>query len=563
MKKLINAARDVVPEMLEGLALAHPDIALLADANVALRADARAHAERGRVAVISGGGAGHEPAHAGYVGPGMLTAAVSGDVFTSPSTDTILAAIRTVAGPAGVLLVVKSYTGDRLNFGLAAELARAEGIAVETVVVADDVALASGDDTAGRRGIAGTVFVHKVAGAAAESGASLAEVKAEAEAAAGAVGTMGVALTPCTVPAAGRPGFELGEDEVELGLGIHGEAGVRRDKIASADTFVTELLDRIVAETGLAAGDRVALLVNNLGGTPTMELDIVLRGAVRDLAGRGLVLERAWRGSFLTALEMAGMSLSLLRVDDARLARLDAATSAPAWPTPVAGRLGEVTVLPAAPAPGSADAGTPLTEPTPLTRAIEAVCAALTEAEPRLTELDRIVGDGDLGISLARGAEAIGRELPGYGGGSPAAVLRGLADTVRRALGGTSGPLYSVLLLRAASAVAQDTGPRGWREALAAGARAIGELGGAQVGDRTMLDALVPAGEALVGGASLAEAIDAAAAGTEETAGRSARRGRSSYLGDRAIGTVDPGAEAVVIWLRAIAESLDGEAERA
>ncbi|MFE3199431.1 dihydroxyacetone kinase family protein [Embleya sp. NPDC055664] len=563
MKKLINSARDVVPEMLEGLALANPGIALLDGANVALRADARAYAQSGRVAVISGGGAGHEPAHAGYVGPGMLTAAVSGDVFTSPATDTILAAIRTVAGPAGVLLVVKSYTGDRLNFGLAAELARAEGIAVEVVVVADDVALAAGEGTAGRRGIAGTVFVHKVAGAAADAGATLAEVRAEAEAAARAIGTMGVALSPCTVPAAGQPGFELGEDEVELGLGIHGEAGVRRDKIAPADTFVAELLDRIVTETGLEAGDRVALLVNNLGGTPTMELDIVLRGAVRDLAGRGLVLERAWRGSFLTALEMAGVSLSLLRVDDARLARLDAATSAPAWPTPVAGRVGEVTVLPAAPAPGTADAGTALTEPTPLTRAVEAACAALTEAEPHLTELDRIVGDGDLGISLARGAEAVRRELPGYGGGHPAAVLRGLADTVRRALGGTSGPLYSVLLLRAAGAVEADPSPHGWREALAAGARAVGELGGARVGDRTMLDALVPAGEALVGGASLAEAIDAAAAGTEETATHSARRGRSSYLGDRAIGTVDPGAEAVVIWLRAVADALDAEDERA
>ncbi|MYW00118.1 dihydroxyacetone kinase subunit DhaK, partial [Streptomyces sp. SID3343] len=493
MKKLINSARDVVPEMLEGLALANPDIALLDGAAVALRADARAHAAAGRVAVISGGGAGHEPAHAGYVGPGMLTAAVSGDVFTSPSTDTILAAIRTVAGSAGVLLVVKSYTGDRLNFGLAAELARTEGIEVETVVVADDVALAAGDDTAGRRGIAGTVFVHKVAGAAAEAGASLAEVRYEAQEAARAVGTMGVALTPCTVPAAGRPGFELADDEVELGLGIHGEAGIRRDKMATADAFTVELLDRIVTETGLSAGDRVALLVNNLGGTPTMELDIVLRGAAHNLAQRGLVLERAWRGSFLTALEMAGVSLSLLRVDDARLARLDAVTTAPAWPTPVRGRVGEISVVTPPPAPAGADHATPVTAPSPLTRAVEAVCAALIAAEPHLTELDRIVGDGDLGISLTRGAEAIRAEFPGYGGGTPAVVLRGLADTLRRALGGTSGPLYSVLLLRAATVLDADTSARGWADALAAGARAIGELGAARVGDRTMLDALVPA----------------------------------------------------------------------
>jgi dihydroxyacetone kinase len=556
MKKLINSARDVVPEMLEGLALVNPAIALLDGATVALRADARVHADAGRVAVISGGGAGHEPAHAGYVGPGMLTAAVSGDVFTSPSTDTILAAIRTVAGPAGVLLVVKSYTGDRLNFGLAAELARTEGIDVELVVVADDVALAAGDHTAGRRGIAGTVFVHKIAGAAAESGASLAEVRYEAEQAARAVGTMGVALTPCTVPAAGHPGFELAEDEAELGLGIHGEPGTRRDKMAGADAFTGELLDRIVADKGLSAGDRVALLVNNLGGTPTMELDIVLRGAVRNLAKRGVVLERAWRGSFLTALEMAGVSLSLLHLDDARLARLDAATTAPAWPTPVHGRMGEISVVTPPPAPGGTANVTPVTASTPLARAVEAVCAALTAAEPHLTELDRIVGDGDLGISLSRGARAIRAEFAGYGGGTPAAVLRGLADTLRRALGGTSGPLYSVLLLRAATVLDEDTSARGWADALAAGARAIGELGAARVGDRTMLDALVPAAEALIGGAPLADAIEAAVAGTEATAHRSARRGRSSYLGDRAIGTVDPGAEAVVIWLRAIEESL-------
>ena len=563
MKKLINAPGDVVPELLEGLALANPDIALLDGENVALRADARTYAKSGRVAVISGGGAGHEPAHAGYVGPGMLTAAVSGDVFTSPATDTILAAIHAVAGPAGVLLVVKSYTGDRLNFGLAAELARAEGIPVETVVVADDVALAAGDDdTAGRRGIAGTVLVHKVAGAAAQAGESLARVTHEASEAARAVGTMGVALTPCTVPAAGRPSFELGDDEIELGLGIHGEPGVRRDRISTADTLVGELLDRIVAEVGLSAGDRVALLVNNLGGTPTMELDIVLRAAVRRLTARGLTPERAWRGTFLTALDMAGVSLSLLRLDDTRLARLDAATTAPAWPAPGQGRVGDVVRWPRPATPTSDDNATPVADPTPLTRAVAAVCTALKDAEDHLTELDRVVGDGDLGISLARGADAITREFARYGGGSPAEVLRGLADTVRRALGGTSGPLYSVLLLRGAAVLDEDASLHGWAEALAAGTRAIGELGGARVGDRTMLDALAPAAEVLVGGGDVGAAVEAARSGTEATAAHSARRGRSSYLGDRAIGTVDPGAEAVTIWLDAIARSLaeDGAA---
>src|SRR4051812_30873604 len=233
MKKLINRPLDVVREMVEGLAAVYPGLRLLPGRTVLVRDDAE-RARDEKVAVISGGGSGHEPAHAGYVGRGMLSAAVAGAVFTSPDPDTIVAAIRAVTGPPGVLLIVKNYTGDLLNFGLAAELARAEGIAVEVVVVADDVALAAATETAGRRGLAGTVLVHKVAGAAAEAGASLAEVAVEARAAAGAVRTMGVALSPCTVPAARRPGVVLGGDEIEIGLGIHGEPRVRRRALGAA-----------------------------------------------------------------------------------------------------------------------------------------------------------------------------------------------------------------------------------------------------------------------------------------------------------------------------------------
>ena len=335
MKKLINRPEQVVAEMVEGLAAAFPGLRRLPGHHVLVRDDAE-EARRGRVALVSGGGSGHEPAHAGYVGRGMLSAAVAGDVFTSPAPDAVLAAIRAVAGPPGCLLIVKNYTGDRLNFGLAAEMARAEGIPVEVAVVADDAALAESADHAGRRGLAGTVLVHKVAGAAAEAGADLRTVAAEARAAAEAVRTMGVALSPCTVPAAGRPGFELAGDEVELGLGIHGEPGVRRAPIEPADRLVDRLLDAISADLGLAAGDRVALLVNGLGGTPAMELAVVARRAIAGLEGRGVVVGRAYVGEFLTALEMAGVSLSVLRLDDARLARLDATTDAPAWPNAAA-----------------------------------------------------------------------------------------------------------------------------------------------------------------------------------------------------------------------------------
>src|SRR5262245_30867756 len=295
--------------MVEGLVALYPGLRRLPGYTVLVRADID-EAREGRVAVISGGGSGHEPAHGGYVGRGMLCAAVAGDVFTSPSPDAVLAALRATAGPAGALLVIKNYTGDRLNFGLAAELARAEGIPVETVLVADDVALAGSAGHAGRRGLAGTILVHKIAGATAEAGATLADVAAAARTAAAAARTMGVALSPCTVPAAGKPGFTLGETEIELGLGIQGEPGVRRGPLEPVDALVDRLLDAVFADLALAPGSRVALLVNNLGATPTMELAVAARRAIAVLEGRGIVVERAYLGTFLSALEMAGMSLS-------------------------------------------------------------------------------------------------------------------------------------------------------------------------------------------------------------------------------------------------------------
>src|SRR4051794_31555288 len=268
--------------MLEGLADITPGIALLDSENVVIRANLPEPARRG-VAVVSGGGAGHEPAHAGYVGSGMLHAAVVGDVFTSPSVDAVLAAIQAVAGPVGVVLVVKNYTGDRLNFGLAAEMARAAGIPAEIVVVADDVALRETVEPSRRRGIAGTVLIHKIAGAAAEAGAPLREVADAARHAAASLGSMGVALGACTVPAAGTASFSLPADEIELGLGIHGEPGVQRAKIQPVDGLVSDILDAIVKDRSIAAGHRIALLVNGLGGPPPMELAIVVRAAMASL----------------------------------------------------------------------------------------------------------------------------------------------------------------------------------------------------------------------------------------------------------------------------------------
>ena len=560
MKKLINDPRHVVREMLEGVCDLHPGLALLADFDVVVRADLPPP-ERRAVAVISGGGSGHEPAHAGYVGPGLLAAAIAGDVFTSPSVDAVLAGIRAAAGPAGAVLVVKNYTGDRLNFGLAAELARAQGIPVEVVVVADDVALVDTVPRDRRRGIAGTVLIHKIAGAAAASGLGVVEAAALARAAAGDLGTMGVALGACTVPAVGRPGFDLDPTEIELGLGIHGEQGVERTVLLPADAVVERLLGSILADLELPRGASVALLVNGLGGTTSMELAIVARHAVAVLRGRGLQVERAWTGDFLTALEMPGCSLSVLKLDRARLALLDVPADSSAWRA--GSRLAaQRKVVPAAilPALPEKPAG-PYTQR--LRTAALAVASALEAAEPLLTDLDSKAGDGDLGHSMTRGADAI-RALGEGAWADPPTALTGIGDALRRAIGGSSGPFCATALLRAARTLPAMPTPADWAKGFRAGVEALAELGGAKRGDRTMLDALLPATDAFEAslargeGAFLALQASAAAAeaGAAATAAMRPRLGRASYLGERAIGIEDGGARAVAIWLRALAAHL-------
>jgi dihydroxyacetone kinase len=561
MKKLINDPRAVVREMLESAGDLNGELALLEADQVVVRRPRDGHT-KGNVAIISGGGSGHEPAHVGYVGEGMLSAAVVGDVFTSPSVDAVLAAIRQVQTPAGVLLIVKNYTGDRLNFGLAAELARAEGIAVEMVLVADDVALKDTVPPDRRRGIAGTVLVHKLAGASAASGAPLAEVAAVARSAAADVRSMGVGLGPCIVPAAGRPGYELGHDEVELGLGIHGEKGVARIKAAPADRLVDEVLDRTLEGLSPADTSELVVLVNGLGGTPAMELSIVARRALSHIRDRGFGVPRAWIGNFMTALEMPGFSISVMPADAQRLALLDLPTDAPAWTRgfkPPAQR----NVV----SPRKTDAQPD--SPHELTlfgqrmrRIVSAVADTLADAEPELTELDAKAGDGDLGASLSRGAAAI-KALSDGDYRTPATLLQAMSLAVRRAIGGSSGPFYAIALTRAAVALRGIDEPNeaDWRNALAAGIAAIAELGGAARGDRTMLDALIPALEAWDAAIpkGFADAASAATRSAVATADMRPRQGRASYLSSRAAGVPDGGAVAVAMWMGAIARTLADE----
>jgi dihydroxyacetone kinase len=567
MQKLINRPDRVVDEMLDGLLVLYPGVARLSHHNVVVRNDAEEARDR-QIAVISGGGSGHEPAHAGYVGHGMLSAAVAGEVFTSPSVDSIVSAIRAVTGRLGVLLIVKNYTGDRLNFGLAAEIARSEGLLVETVLVADDVALAANVEYAGRRGIAGTVLVHKIAGAAAAEGKDLPQVASIAQAAADNLGTMGVSLSAGTAPGVGKPSFTL-DGEVELGLGIHGEPGVKRIPLRMADEMVGELLGPIERAMRLRTDERVAVLLNNLGATTNMELAIIARKVLSVLQGKGYSVERVYAGTFVSSLDMAGVSISLLRVNDERLRWLDAPTAAPAWPRAPKVSPGDVSERIIA-SEGASSTHQERSPETPtgerISRSVLAACEALLGAEEQLTELDRIAGDGDLGGNMARAARSIKERMGAYSFDHPPQALRELGLSLQQLLGGSSGPLYGVFFLRAGAGLdgGSLTDPRVWAAAMVEACGAISELGGATLGDRTMLDALLPFAqtfdEQLRAGTPVKDALfaafEVAKRGAQNTANMTARRGRSSYLGARVVGTPDPGAVAVIVWLRAVVGAL-------
>ena len=320
LKKLINNPDRVVSEMLSGLAKAHPELVY---AGEGVEVISRRTKTAGKVGIVSGGGSGHEPAHAGYVGEGMLDAAVAGNVFASPSPDRILEGIHAADSGAGVLLVVKNYSGDVMNFKMAAELATMEGVKIESVLVKDDVAVEDSTFSTGRRGIAGTVFVHKVAGAAAEMGLSLCEVKAAANKAIANIRTMGMAMSPCILPGVGKAGFELGEDEMEIGMGIHGEPGISREKLKQAKELAPILLDKIIADFDYT-GKEVAVMVNGLGGTPLMELYIMFNEAERFLKDKHINVYKSYVGNYMTSLEMAGCSITLFALDDELKKLLDA-----------------------------------------------------------------------------------------------------------------------------------------------------------------------------------------------------------------------------------------------
>ncbi|KAF5905423.1 triokinase/FMN cyclase, partial [Clarias magur] len=503
-RKLLNSVEQCVDEALEGIVSSNGGLMLLRGHRVVLRSDL--HNLKGKVALISGGGSGHEPAHAGYIGRGMLSAAVAGSVFSSPPPGSILAAIMTLwqSGTSGVLLLVKNYTGDRLNFGLAAEKARAHGVPVDMVIVADDCAFTL-PSKAGRRGLCGTVFIHKLAGALAEESCPLDVIVAKVSKAAKNIGTLGVSLSPCSVPGC-LPTFELLPGDMELGLGIHGEPGIKKSKMASADEVVKTMIDHMTDHTSqshlpLKSGDNVILCVNNLGALSCLEIAVVTRAAISCLMGRGVQVARVMSGLFMTSLEMAGMSLSVMTVNEEMLRLFDAKTSAPAWPNLSAECLTgrnlyvEPTARPAA-AETRPKQG-PFSSVAYLV--LESVSKALLQRKDELNALDRAAGDGDCGSTHALAATAIEQwvqtnTVPG----SPCLLLTALAGMAEERMGGSSGALYSLFLTAAAPHLRDSCDGKDWAKALQAGTEAMKRYGGAAPGDRTMLDSLCPAVDELM-----------------------------------------------------------------
>ncbi|XP_078170687.1 putative 3,4-dihydroxy-2-butanone kinase isoform X2 [Carex rostrata] len=577
-KKLINDPNAVVTEFIEGLVETYPGLQYLdgfPQIKVVLRADV-SPSQFDKVAVISGGGAGHEPAHAGFVGPGMLTAAVSGDVFTSPPVDSILAAIRAVTGPKGCLLIVKNYTGDRLNFGLAAEEAKSEGYKVEMVIVGDDCALPPPRGIAGRRGLAGTILVHKVAGAAADAGLSLIEVAGEAKRAAELVGTMGIALSVCTLPGQ-VTSDRLDAEKMEIGLGIHGEPGLAVVDLKPVDVVVAHILKQILSpEMGyvpVTRGSNVVLMVNGLGATPMMELMIATRKAVPELLlEHGVAVDRVYTGSFMTSLDMAGFSITLMKSDPSILERLDAPTKAPYWPVAVEGNRPPAKIPVPVPPSYSSRTDEVLSQPQELTKlgctleaAIEAAAKELIALRDDLNEWDGKAGDGDCGTTMYRGASAVLEDMKKrYPMNDAAETVNEIGATIRRVMGGTSGILYDILCKAAYANLKGRLEPTAqeWATALEASLAAVSKYGGARAGFRTMLDALIPActvlKERLDAGDDAVTAFvlssEAAMNGAESTKNMQAQAGRSSYIApENLVSVPDPGAMAAAAWYRAAA----------
>ena len=547
-KFFMNDRKSLINDVIEGVILTSPykNLAKL-DVDPAIRVVVRRDWDKKKVALISGGGSGHEPAHVGFVGKGMLTAAVCGEVFASPSVDAVLNAIVAVTGKAGCLLIVKNYTGDRLNFGLAAEKAKGMGYDVELVMVSDDISL---PDNKQPRGIAGTVLVHKIAGYAAEQGKSLKDVTKIAQQAIDATASIGVAAAGCSLPGGGEDEEEqrIESGHVELGLGIHGEPGVSTMKTQNSKKVVDTLVEKL--QQHVKKSDKLAVLINNLGGVSPLEMSQITKEVVHSALGSS-VRYLIGPASLVSALDMKGFSLSVIAlkggIEEALLAEVEAAGWHPLVKLEkLATKKGKaISDKKSVKASSNAEVG----------KIVETITQTLSGLEDELNKLDAKVGDGDTGSTFATGARDIqkqnkGKKLPLN---NVADLLGVVGDRLATVMGGSSGVLMSIFFTAAGKKVAEG---EKLPKALLFGLERMKHYGGADLGDRTMIDALQPALEALDKKDALKGAAKAAAKGAKDTASmKKANAGRSSYLSSDSLkGVKDPGAVAVEKVFEALAK---------
>lgn len=567
MKKIMNSAETLVREMCNGMVMAHPELEFLNKYKVVKKKDIN----EDKVTLISGGGSGHEPAHAGFIGKGMLDVAVCGDVFASPSQIQIYQAIKASKSNKGTLLIIKNYSGDMMNFKNAAHLATEDGIKVDYIKVDDDIAVEDSLYTVGRRGVAGTVLVHKIAGAAAERGNSLEEVKRIAEKAASSVKSIGFAFTSCTVPAKGTPTFELGEDEMEYGVGIHGEPGIRREKIATADELAERMVNQLINELDYK-DEELVVLVNGFGATPLQELYLLNNSVFRELHKRGIKVCKNFVGNYMTSIDMAGASLSIMKLDDELKELMKDECDTPAFKVSNHMDMNEYeeVVIEEKEIPVSYKVETCESfkeikdEKISLENMIyilDKMSEVIIDNEVPFCELDSHAGDGDFGMSVAKGFRILKREwkdILKIENLNISEFLNACSLVIMEHCGGASGPIWGSAFIAASKNVINkdELTVKDFAEMMQEAVLGIQKTGersfgrGAVVGDKTLIDALVPCADSWTNsaeeGLSFKEAFkngaEAAVLGAKKTEEIVARMGRAGTVGERSIGYPDAGA---------------------
>ncbi|MEK3982795.1 dihydroxyacetone kinase subunit DhaK [Paenibacillus sp. FSL K6-3166] len=585
MKKIMNKPETLVREMCNGLVLAHPEL----DFNDKFKVISKKEINNNKVTLISGGGSGHEPAHAGFVGSGMLDAAVCGDVFASPSQIQVYQAIRRSASQKGTLLIIKNYSGDIMNFKNAAHLASEDGIQVEYVKVDDDIAVEDSLYTVGKRGVAGTVLVHKVAGAAAEAGLSLSEVKEAAQHAIDHVRTIGFAFTSCTVPAKGTPTFHIEEDEMEYGVGIHGEPGIRREKAVSADELAQRMVTSLLSNLQMndESQQEVAVLINGFGGTPLQELYLLNNSVIRELTAKNKQVFKVFVGNYMTSIDMAGASVSIMKLDETLKKWLSAPCDTPALsvkgpfePVNYTEIIKEEKADSTVSFKNNTDAEAAVIKNNQfslqnIVYLIDQMSELIIENEVPFCELDAHAGDGDFGMSVAKGFKQLKVEwedILAHHLNNIGDFLDACSLIIMEHCGGASGPIWGSGF-RAASKSAQQKQEVSIQEfadmmqAVVKGIQDTGERSfgrGAVVGDKTLIDALVPFADAWTHSAEQGEdikvaaikAAEAAVLGARKTSDIVARMGRAGTVGERSIGYPDAGAYALGVIFTELAKAM-------